>query len=178
MRVPSLVASFRYRSLTGVVVLLLGASVTVGVGRLQGETPVQFMRQAKLGLFVHYVYGLTQSAPGRAPVKGLNRFADDLNVQGIANMASRMGAQYVVFTAYHWRMNMLLRCPVWKKIFPSHVSKRDVVGDLAKALRAKGIKLVLYIHPDDRHDFTPAMMHRIIKLGWTSPGELKNIYSG
>ncbi len=131
------------------------------------------LANAKLGLFVHYVFGLTQAAPGRPPLKNVNEFANDLNVKGIADMASAMGAQYVIFTAYHWRMTMLFPCPFWRSAFPNHDSSRDVIKALAKALTLRGIKLVLYIHPDDRHDFSRARLDKLIKLGWSSRRTLK-----
>ncbi len=178
MNTISQLAESKAHRLSCILLLLCAAGLLSHSGRLHAQTPRQFMQKAKLGLFVHYVYGLTQAAPGKPPLKNLNDFANCLNVQGIADVAQAMGAQYVIFTAYHWRMNMLLRCPAWKKIFPSHVSNRDVVGGLAKALRAKGIKLVLYMHPDDRHDFPRAMINKLIKIGFTSRRELPNIYSG
>ncbi len=123
---------------------------------------------AKLGLFVHYVFGLTQAAPGKPPLGNVNQFADALNVAGIAKMAQTMGAQYVIFTAYHWRMTTLFPSKVWGAGFPGHVCKRDVIAALAAALKARHIKLVLYVHPDDRHDFTPPMIQKLVQLGWTS----------
>jgi hypothetical protein len=136
------------------------------------------LANAKLGLFVHYVFGLTEAAPGKPPLKNVNRFADDLNVNGIANMASAMGAQYVIFTAYHWRMTMLFPSRVWGGIFPNHVSHRDVISALAAALKAKGIALVLYVHPDDRHDFPLPMLNKLVRLGWTSRRDVQYCLRG
>jgi Alpha-L-fucosidase len=134
-----------------------------------GETPRQQLANAKLGLFVHYVFGLTQAAPGIPPLRDVNAFAGALDVNGIVRMAKDMGAQYVVFTSMHWRMTVLYPSQAWGGLFPDHVSKRDVVGELARALDRQHIRLVLYVHPDDRHDFTKPMLQKLVRAGYCSP---------
>jgi hypothetical protein len=133
------------------------------------ESPRQQLANAKLGLFVHYVFGLTQSAPGTPPMQNVNAFAGALNVNGIAQMAKTMGAQFVIFTSMHWRMTVLFPSNVWGGIFPNHVAQRDVIGALASALHREGIPLVLYVHPDDRHDFTKPMLDKLVHAGYCSP---------
>jgi len=133
------------------------------------ESPRQQLANAKLGLFIHYVFSVTEAAPGRPPMPDVNAFADALDVDGIAQMAKTMGAQYVVFTSMHWRMTVLFPSQVWGGIYPDHVSQRDLVGDLARALDRVHIPLVLYVHPDDRHDFTKPMLQKLIRAGYCSP---------
>lgn len=155
------------------ILLIVCMCILIGSQATVEGSPRPQLWNAKLGLFVHYVFGLTQAAPGKPPLKNVNKFADDLNVNGIADMASAMGAQYVVFTAYHWRMTMLFPCSFWGREFPHHVCRRNVIVQLADALKKKGIKLVLYIHPDDRHDFPKLMLEKLIQAGWSSPQTLK-----
>jgi hypothetical protein len=50
-----------------------------------------------------------------------------------------------------------------KKWLPGHCSRRDVIGDLISALKKKNIKLILYVHPSDGHDFTREDQDR---AGW------------
>lgn len=151
------------------VTLLFFLYVLIPVTVHAKESPRQRLANAKLGLFVHYVFGLTEAAPGKPPMQDVNAFADDLNVNGIAQMAKTMGAQYVVFTSMHWRMTVLFPSQVWGSLFPGHVTKRDVVGALARALNREHIWLVLYVHPDDRHDFTRPMLQKLISAGHCSP---------
>jgi hypothetical protein len=82
------------------------------------------------------LFGLTQAASGQPPMQNVNAFADAVNVNGIAQMAKTMGAQYVVFTSMHWRMTVLCPSKVWGSIFPDHVTQRDLIGALAHRLRA------------------------------------------
>ncbi len=46
------------------------------------------------------------------------------------------------------------------------LQKRDVIEDLIHALKQKNIKLILYIHPSDGHDFTKEDQER---TGWNDP---------
>ncbi len=103
------------------LLLLLCAALPISGKTLLAQTPKQFMQQAKLGLFVHYVYGLTQAAPGKPPHKSLAKFAKDLDVNAIAKLASQMDAQYVILTSWHWRMTTLFPSKVWGNLFPHHV---------------------------------------------------------
>ncbi len=74
------------RGLRGMVMLCVvtGMLVMTAFPALaRAQTPLQFMHRAKLGLFVHYVYGLTDAAPGKPPLKNLKQFAADLNVNAM-----------------------------------------------------------------------------------------------
>jgi alpha-L-fucosidase len=74
-----------------------------------------------------------------------------------------MRAQYVIFTAWHANMNALFPGEAMKKWLPAHCSKRDLIRDLITALQKRNIRLVLYIHPSDGHDFTKEDQD---KTGW------------
>jgi hypothetical protein len=65
-------------------------------------------------------------------------------------------------------MNMLYPSSIWGRVFPNKVSKRDLIGDLADALKAEGIPLIFYVHPDDRHDLTPAEQKKLTEAGYAS----------
>jgi alpha-L-fucosidase len=129
-----------------------------------------------MGLFVHYTlgtyhdghYGGTWTDPMGKPATDLNAVADGLDVKALASVAEGMGAQYVIFTAYHAGMNLMYPSPFWERVFPNKVSKRDLIGDLAEALKAKGIPLILYVHPDDRHDLTAEEQKRVMDNGYSA----------
>lgn len=139
-------------------------------------SPGAYFVRAKMGLFVHYTVGSLQDgtysgtwsdAKGK-PVTDINVLANGLDVAALANVANAMGAQYVIFTPYHAGMNLLYPSRVWGKVFPNKIAKRDLIGDLADALKAKGIPLVLYVHPDDRHDLTPAEQQKLVDSGYST----------
>ena len=152
--------------------LLLGAWASAvclrGQQAMSGGPRTSFSDMS-LGLFVHYTYvgrpyewGCTTWSDG-SPVASLDELADNLDVQDLARTAARMRAQYLQFTAWHANMNVLFPSAVMDRRLPGHASRRDVIGDLIKALRPTGIRLILYIHPSDGHDFSREDQDRV---GW------------
>ena len=139
-------------------------------------SPRAYCAKAKMGLFVHYTLGTyrdghydgTWTDPKGKPATDINAVADALDVKALASVAKGMGAQYVIFTAYHAGMNLLYPSRIWGRVFPNKVSKRDLIGDLADALKAKGIPLILYVHPDDRHDLTAAEQKKLMENGYST----------
>jgi hypothetical protein len=145
---------------------LLGLVLAVPSANLQtlGATnasllPPEQLRQ-KYGLFVHYVWGgadktLTVNRDGSKPA-GLQDVADRFDAAGFARDVQSMGVEYVIFTAWHANMNLLYPCASMDKWIakPDHTANRDVVQALLDELQPKGIRLYLYMHPQDGHDFT------------------------
>ena len=122
--------------------------------------------EMQLGLFVHYVYahgGHTGTQRPNGAAVGLDELADNLDVDDLAACAAEMRAQYVQFTTWHANMNALYPSKVLQDRLPGHCARRDVIADLIRALRAKNIRLILYIHPSDGHDFSRADQDRV---GW------------
>jgi len=60
-------------------------------------------------------------------------------------------------------MNLLCPNKAMDKFRPGHTSRRDVIRDFLNALNPYGIKLILYIHPSDGHDFLTSDQEQ---LGW------------
>ena len=129
--------------------------------------PALNYRSMKYGLFVHYVWGgdaysATIKKDGSMPA-GLDDLANRFDAEGFARDVQAMGVEYVLFTAWHADMNLLYPSRVMEKWRPGHSAKRDLIGDMIKACKARGIAVLLYTHPRDGHDFTDADM---AKTGW------------
>ena len=117
-------------------------------------------RRMKYGIFVHQVYGLT-AAPRGQKITTLDEFANAFDVQAFADQMERMGVEYVYFTLWHKSMYCLAPIQAIEQWLPGHTSKRDLLGELADALRKKNIKLVIYAHPNDGHDLTSEEQLRV-----------------
>ena len=125
----------------------------------------------RLGLFVHYVHSAVPIGPmglvGRhadgSPTRSLDELASGLDASDLASVAQSMHAEYVILTAWHANMNALYPSDAIGQALPGHCSKRDCIRDLINALRPTGIKLILYVHPSDGHDFTRMDQDRV---GW------------
>lgn len=126
------------------------------------------MRQMKYGFFVHYVPRGTCDPDGNR-INDPDAVADGFDAKGFANDLHAMGVEYVIFTAWHYKMVALYPSKKMPKWIPTgHVTKRDMIGDMIKACKAKGIAVILYTHPRDGHDFEPAEQDL---TGWGSGGE-------
>lgn len=110
-------------------------------------------KRMKYGFFVHYVWdgGHTSTsvrADGTKP-GSIDEVADGFDAEGFARDLSAMGVEYVLFTA--WQANNF-------PLYPSAVAdraaggrrspRRDMVGDMVDACRAKGIRVLFYTHPE------------------------------
>jgi len=135
-------------------------------GRKDGAVSFQDMH---LGLFTHYTYvgkeypwGWTQWADG-TPARSLDELADHLDAEDFAETAASMRAQYVIFTTFHANMNVLFPSAVMQRRLPGHAAKRDAIGAMIRALKARKIRVILYFHPSDGHDLTREDQDRV---GW------------
>ncbi len=104
----------------------------------------------KHGLFVHYVWdgfgGVTHNADGSSP-GSVNDVADRFDAAGFANDLESMGVEYVIFTAWHSLFHPLFNSSAMESYFPGRCPSRDMIGDMIAAVRAKGIRVLLYTHP-------------------------------
>ncbi len=110
----------------------------------------------KAGFFVHYVWqgggGLSLHRDGSPPAT-FDELADGFDVPGFANDIAAWQVEYVIFTAWHANINPLFPSETMKKWgMPDHTCKRDLLGEIIRALKAKGIPVMLYTHPRDGHD--------------------------
>lgn len=156
----SLRRTFRVAWLCLLLAHLNGSRLALAAPGAASPLPPEQRRQ-KYGLFVHYVWGgadktVTVNPDGSKPAS-LQEVADRFDAAGFARDVQSMGVEYVIFTAWHANMNLLYPCASMDKWIsaPRHTADRDVIQALLDELRPKGIRLYLYMHPQDGHDFTP-----------------------
>lgn len=109
----------------------------------------------KYGMFVHYVHGLNKFSDGRRP-RDINESMDAFDVQGFADDIARSRAQYLIFTAWHFDAIPLYPSAVTARYRGKPQPRRDLLGEVIDAVNARGVKMILYTHPRDGHDFSPA----------------------
>ena len=83
--------------------------------------------QMKYGLFVHYVYELARYSDGSAP-ESIDAFADGFHVEAFADSVQRMGVEYLILTAWHYRMRPLYPSAVTERWRPGNICKRKLSG--------------------------------------------------
>ncbi len=87
----------------------------------------------------------------------MNRF----DVEAYADQLQAMGVEYLFFTAWHAGIYNLGPNAALERWLPGHTVKRDLIGELADALNKRGIKLIIYAHPNDGHDLPPEEQARV-----------------
>ncbi len=114
---------------------------------------------------MHYVFGGVRKSDGNWP-SDANDMADRFDATGFADDLQSMGVEYVIFTAWHFNVVCLWPSTAMNQWMPGHTVNRDLISDMIDAVRAKGIRVLLYTHPRDGHDMNTADQ---ITTGW-GPG--------
>lgn len=132
-------------------------------------------RRMKYGYFVHYVWGgsaytVTVNADGSKPA-GLDDLANRFDAPRFADDMARMQVEYVVFTAWHANINCLWPSAAMDRWLTGHTTQRDMLGDMIDAVKARGIRVLLYTHPRDGHDLSQPEQ---VATGWGGPGSGSN----
>jgi len=116
----------------------------------------------RYGFFVHYVAPSVLYADGRV-TQSIDEAADGFDVRGFADDLDAMRVEYLIFTAWHYRVRPLYPSAVMEAWRPGNCARRDLVGEILEAVSAKGIRVVLYTHPRDGHDFEDEDR---VRTGW------------
>ncbi len=114
----------------------------------------------------HYL-GAPPSTAGGAELTAemWNKQVDAFDAAGLADQVASTGAKYLLFTIGQNSGHFCAPNPAYDRlvgISPSKCSRRDLVADLAKALKAKNVRLMVYLPSG-----APAADHVARKkLGW------------
>ncbi len=101
------------------------------------------MRQSAFGIGCHWT---TWTAPRTGPPLPHGEAIENFDVNAFVRQVRQTGAGHVLFTLnheLHW-----LPCPnsCTDRLMPGRTSERDLVGEIADALLAAGIKFIGYYH--------------------------------
>ena len=140
----------------GILVVLAGSSETEA---LAGTGDTAWMSKGQYGIFVHYQYRILLGysiktkpqfpVPTQMTAEGWNRFVEGFDVTGFAAQMAEAKVAWVIFCLddhyFAWpcapnkAFSEFTGYAVGQKC-----SRRDLILDLAKALNAKGVKLICY----------------------------------
>lgn len=109
---------------------------------LPSDHRAAWMKKAGWGVFIHYL------VPATTTVDEWNRSVDGIDVHSLARQLSEVKAGYLIFTVgqnsgHYCSPNQSYDSIT--KINPSKCSKRDLIADLAQALKPYGIRLIVYV---------------------------------
>jgi len=145
----------------------------VGERRREVDHPYQSLRY---GLFIHWVAGDNRTGDGAGLVKpdgssshGVDMYCNEMNLDKVVADVAGSGFEVVFVTDFHGLGTTLHPSDSvdhWRGS-DRFTAKRDLIGELIRKLKARGIRTVLFTHPLDGHDFPKDQQDR---LGWNDPG--------
>jgi hypothetical protein len=146
--------------------LFLIVALAIHVRTSPAAEKTDWLHQARWGVMTHYL-GAPPSTAGGAELtaEAWNRQVDAFDVPGLVEQLASTGAKYLLFTLGQNSGHYCSPNPVYDKfvgIEPSKCSRRDLVADLAKALKPRQIKLMVYL-PSGAPAADPVARK---KLGW------------
>ena len=144
-----------------------------------GGHRAEWLHQARWGVMTHYL-GAAPSSRGGAELTAemWNKQIDAFKVEALADQVASTGAKYLLFTLGQNSGHYCSPNATYDKIVgirPSKCSRRDLVAELAKALKKRGVRLMVYL-PSGAPAADPVARKKLKWLwgrkgGWQLPGE-------
>ncbi len=136
------------RVLPSVVSLLGLFCLSPAFGQV-ARSNTDWFRDARWGVMTHYL-GAPPSTAGGAELTAemWNQQVDAFDVTGLADQLAATGAKYLLFTLGQNSGHFCAPNAAYDKlvgITPSKCSRRDLVADLAQALKARKMRLLVYL---------------------------------
>ncbi|MHB0959076.1 MAG: alpha-L-fucosidase [Pirellulaceae bacterium] len=167
------------RVLVMAVVAVLSNLLEPAPGFGQDAAKTDWLFQARWGVMTHYL-GAPPSSAGGAELSAevWNAQVDAFDVDALAQQLASTGAKYLLFTIGQNSGHYCAPNATYDQlvgITPSKCSRRDLIADLAQALKAKDIRLMVYLPngaPAADHVARQKLQWRWGRPGdWQLPGE-------
>jgi alpha-L-fucosidase len=100
-----------------------------------------WLAECRFGIGVHWTALVT---PRHGAPVAFGDAVAAFDVDGFADAVTYAGADYVLFTSAHALQMLPSPHPVIDAILPGRTTERDLIGDLADALGARGLSLMVY----------------------------------
>jgi hypothetical protein len=141
------------------MILLLSIIFQVSLTASAGTGDTSWMTKGKYGIFMHYQYRILLNysymtkpmfpTPDQMTAKEWNKFVDGFDVKGFANQMAEAKVGWVLFGlddgAFGWQCAPNKSFSEYTGYAPGEkCSRRDLIMDVADALNAKGVKIIVY----------------------------------
>lgn len=121
----------------GIRAIPLDAAQTTGYVRANTD----WLAKCRYGIGVHWT---AQTVPRHGAPLPFQKAVDAFDVKKFVDQVVYAGADYLLFTAAHALQMLPAPHPVIEKILPGRTCKRDLIAELADALAAHGLPLIVY----------------------------------
>lgn len=111
---------------------------------------IPWMQQGPFGVMVHWT---ARTQPRHAPFDDdWNRVVDGFEVERFAETVASTGAGWTIFTLGHAGVHFAAPNPVIERYAPGRCSRRNLVADVAEALRRRDIHPLVYFQTEIDHE--------------------------
>ena len=100
-----------------------------------------WLAKCRYGVGVHWT---AQTVPRKGAPLPFREAVEAFDLERFLDAVAHSGADYVLFTAAHALQMLPAPHPVIDRILPGRTSERDLIGELATGLAAKGLPLLVY----------------------------------
>ncbi len=115
--------------------------------------------KCRLGISTHWT---AQSQPvGQDDWLPFSEAVDHFSATGYVDQAAGAGAEYVIFTGAHALQMLPAPCAAIDRVAPGRTTKRDLIGELADACHARGLRFILYYNHSCNNGDDPAWEHAV-----------------
>jgi alpha-L-fucosidase len=133
----------------------------------------EWLHQARWGVMTHYL-GAPPSTAGGADLtaEAWNKQVDAFDVPGLVDQLASTGAKYLLFTIGQNSGHYCAPNATYDRIVgirPSKCSRRDLVADLSHALRARNIRLMVYM--PNGAPAADVVARKKLQWRWGAPGD-------
>lgn len=105
------------------------------------QANTDWLAKCHYGIGVHWT---AQTVPRHGAALPFQKAVDAFDVKRFFKQLTYAGADYLLFTSTHALQMLPAPHPVIDEILPGRTCKRDLIGELADALAAKGMPLLVY----------------------------------
>jgi hypothetical protein len=110
---------------------------------VESRASTEWLAKAGYGLMFHWT---SQSVNPDGSSLSYKEAVDQFDVEKFTKMVSETGAGYVIFTIGHAEQYCPAPIKSWEKCHQGKTTQRDLIEEMANALNAKGIRLILYMN--------------------------------
>jgi alpha-L-fucosidase len=120
----------------------LGTQIAPAVaGESYARANTDWLAKCRFGIGVHWT---AQTVPRHGDPLPFKHAVEAFKLQAFVDQVRYAGADYVLFTACHALQMLPAPHPVIDRLLPGRTCARDLIGELADALAAQGVPLLVY----------------------------------
>jgi len=155
--IPSLT---RRQALQGLgAAALRGAAGRPAFAAAYRQANADWFAKCRFGISTHWT---AQSKPvGQDDWLPFGEAVDHFSAAGYVDQAAQAGAQYVIFTGAHALQMLPAPSAAIDRIAPGRTTRRDLIGELADACHARGLRFILYYNHSCNSADDPEWEHAV-----------------